>query len=192
MLWHSDFIKRKKGCPMPNNKVFNTISMPIYSLQTNTYTSPAVEEDASAAAAAAGISFWLPTGNVSVGGSANLLLQITNPSGSGKTVSINQISGGSSASASLILYSGGTITGGTTPTPSNSRLGTATTSIVTTKQLTGTLTGSPTTLYSTFVTAGLYNLVFQGGLVVPVNQTLTVSLGVGSLTGSINLNWWEV
>lgn len=176
---------------MPNNKVFNSISMPIYSLQTNTYTSPAVEEDASAAAAAAGISFWLPTGNVSVAGSQNLLLQITNPSGSGKTVSMNGISGGSSASASLIVYSGGTITGGTTPVPINSRLGTATASVVTTRQATGTLTGSPTTLYSTFVTAGIYLLEFDGGLVVPANQTLTVSLGVGALTGSINLNWWE-
>ncbi|MDK8181478.1 hypothetical protein [Paenibacillus sp. UMB4589-SE434] len=177
---------------MPNNAVFNTTSTQLYALLTNTYTNPAVEEDASAAAAAAGVSFRLPTGNVSVGGSQNLLLQISNPSGSGKSVYMNNISGGSSASASLILYSGGSIAGGTAPSTINSNLGNATTSIVTTKQLTGTLGGTPTTLYSTFVTAGIYTFTFGGSIVVPPNQVFTVSLGVGALTGSINLNWWEV
>ncbi|MBD8498104.1 MULTISPECIES: hypothetical protein [Paenibacillus] len=177
---------------MPNQTVFNTSSMPLFTSMTNTYTNPGVGSSAAQAAASAGVGFRLTTASASVGGSQNLLLQITNPAASGKNIYLVDISGGTTAAATINVSSGGTIAGGTTPVPVNTRLGTATTSVVTTRQLSGTLGGTPTTFLTTYVTAGAYLLVFDGGLIVPANQVLTVSLGVGALTGSINLQWWEL
>ncbi|TVX89593.1 hypothetical protein [Paenibacillus agilis] len=176
---------------MPNKAVFNYSSMPLYTFMTNTYTGPGVLASAVQAAATAGVGFRLTTTSVSVAASSNLLLQITNPVASIRTVYLAEISGGTTAAATINVYSGGTIAGGTTPSPINTQLGSSTTSVVTTRQLIGTLGGTPTTFLSTSVTAGAFLFSFHGGIVVPANQVLTVSLGVGALTGSINLLWWE-
>lgn len=177
---------------MPNEAVFNTQSMPLYSLLTNTYLSPGIQTPLAAAAAAQGVSFRLTTGTTNIGNGQNLNLQITNPSGSGKTLYINQVTGGSSANASISLLSGATLTGGSTPTAINSNLGSATASIATTRQLSGTHTGTPTALLTSAITAGLFVLDFAGSIVVPPNQSFTAVLGPGVITCSINLNWWEL
>ncbi|UHA75563.1 hypothetical protein [Paenibacillus sp. 481] len=179
---------------MTNFAVFNNQPNPLYTFLTNTYTNPGVGSSTAQAAAQSGVAFTLTTTSISVPASQNLLIQITNPSGSGRTVYISHLVGGTSASATLTVLSGGTIAaaGSTTPVPVNRNLGSATTSVVTTRQNTGTLTGTPVTIYSNFLTAGVYGLSFGGSLIVPQNQTFTISLGVGALTGSINFAWWEL
>ncbi|BFH63320.1 MULTISPECIES: hypothetical protein [Paenibacillus] len=176
---------------MVNFKIFNKSSLPLYTQNVNTYTSPGIGSLPSSSAASAGASFTLTSGSVTVPISQNLLLQISNPAGSGKTVYASSISGGSTAAATVNVYSGGTITGGTTPTPQNNLFGSTITSIVTTHQNNGTLGGSPVLYINVPVTAGLYSISLNGSLVVPPGQTLTITLGTGALTGSINLSWWE-
>ncbi|MFD2703414.1 hypothetical protein ACFSVM_23545 [Paenibacillus shunpengii] len=177
---------------MTNYSVFNTANKPIYVQQTNTYVSPAIESMPDLSAASAGRLFTLTTGNVSAGGGANLLLQVVNPAASSRTLYLSQIIGGSTAAASLIVYNGGILTGGTTPVPVNNNFGSSVTSAVTTQQVTGTVTGSPVTLMNIPLTAGAYNIQLRGSVIIPPGRSVTISIGPGSLTGSINLTWWEV
>ncbi|AZN38665.1 hypothetical protein [Paenibacillus albus] len=176
---------------MNNYNIFNTEHNPIYMQQNNAYTSPGVIEGPEADAAKNGILYILNTGSTSVGSGSSLLLQATNPSGSGKKLYISRIAGGTTAAATLTVASAGTITGGTTPTPFNALFGSSKTSIATTKQNTGTLGGTPTTCFVTPLTAGLFDIAFAGSLIVQENRTISVTLGTGSLTGAINLTWWE-
>ncbi len=176
---------------MANFKIFNKSNRPLYTQSVNNYTSPRIGSLPDSGAAAAGASFMLTTGSVSVPASQSLLLQIGNPAGSGKTIYVAGIAGGSSAAGAVNLYSGGIITGGTTPVPSNNRFGSANASVVSTRQHTGQLGGGPVLYMNMPITAGLYNINVDGALVVPPGQTLTVTLGTGALTASINLSWWE-
>lgn len=176
---------------MTNNSVFNNENSPVYMLTNNGYVSPVIISPTEYNASTNQRLFCLSTGNVSVGSGASLLLQIANPNGSGRTVYLSRVAGGASNTVTLTVASGGTITGGTTPTPVNAYLGSATTSIVTTKQNTGTLGGTPTSFF-TAMAADIYVVEFNGSIIVPANQTLTVTAGTGSVTASLNLMWWEV
>ena len=176
---------------MNNYNVFNTEHNPVYMQQNNVFTSPGINGAPELDAAKSGFLFILSTGSVAVGSGSSLLLQAANPAGSGKKLYISRISGGTTAAATLTVASGGTITGGTTPTPFNALFGSATTSVATTKQNTGTLGGTPTTALTMQITSGMYLIDFGGGLIVQANQTISVTLGTAALTGSINLTWWE-
>ncbi|QHW32451.1 hypothetical protein GZH47_17625 [Paenibacillus rhizovicinus] len=176
---------------MNNYNVFNTEHNPVYMQQNNNFTSPGINGLPELDAAKSGFLFILTSGSVAAGSGSSLLLQVTNSNGSGKKLYISGITGGTTAAATLTVLSGGTITGGTTPTPINALFGSATTSVVTTKQNTGTLGGTPTTVMAMQLTAGMYNVELSGGLIVQANQTLSLTLGTGALTGSINLTWWE-
>ncbi|MFC5403511.1 hypothetical protein [Cohnella soli] len=176
---------------MTNYTIFNKSNNPLYTQLTNTYLVPAIEGTPGGDAAKSGAFFILTTGSVNVGGGNSLLLQITNPNGSGKTVYISGVMGGVSEAATITIEKNGTITGGTTPTPFNANFGSANTSIVTAKQNTGNLTGTPTTFTSVPLTAGMYELKFNGGIVVTANQTLSLTIGTGAITASANLTWWE-
>ncbi|MBM7566614.1 hypothetical protein [Paenibacillus sacheonensis] len=176
---------------MNNFNVFNTEHNPVYMQQNNVFTSPGINGIPELDAAKSGALFLLSTGSVAVGGGTSLLLQAANPSGSAKKLYLSRISGGASAAAALTVFSGGTITGGTTPAPVNALLGSATATVATTRQNAGTLGGTPTTVMAMQITAGMYVVDFGGGLIVQANQTLSVALGTGALTGSINLTWWE-
>ncbi|WP_127531229.1 hypothetical protein [Paenibacillus kobensis] len=176
---------------MTNHSVFNNENSPVYMLANNGYASPGIFSPSEYDAAANQRLFCLTTGNVSVGSGASLHLQITNPNASGRTVYVSRIAGGASNTITLTVYSGGTITGGTTPAPFNAFFGSSTTSVVTTRQNTGALGGSPTSFF-TAMAADLYVIDLNGSIIVPANQTLTVSAGTGSLTASLNLLWWEV
>ncbi|MWC27355.1 hypothetical protein [Paenibacillus sp. MMS18-CY102] len=175
---------------MTNYSVFNNENSPVYMQANNGYTAPAIVSPSEYDAAGNQRLFYLTTGNVSVGSGASLLLQITNPNGSGRTIYVSRIAGGASNSITLTVYSGGTITGGTTPAPVNGYLGSATATVVTTKQNTGTLGGGPVSIF-TAMASDLYVVDFEGAIIVPANQTLSVTVGTGSLTASINLVWWE-
>lgn len=176
---------------MTNYSIFNKSNSPLYTQSTNTYLIPAIESTPEGDAAKSGALYILSTGSVSVGAGSNLLLQITNPLASGKTIYVSNLIGGVTAAATVTIQKSGTITGGTTPTPFNANLGSANTSVVTTKQNTGTLGGSPTSFISVPVTASMYSLAFGGGIVVPANQTLSITVGTGALTASAILTWWE-
>ncbi|RAI99165.1 hypothetical protein DET54_103304 [Paenibacillus pabuli] len=176
---------------MTNSHVFNQSNGPLYTQLTNTFSAPGIESTPEGGAAAAGSSFTLTTGSVSVGAGLNLLLQVVNATGSGRTLYVSRISGGTTAAATLTVYSGGTITGATTTTPVNTLLGNANASVMTTRQNTGTLTGTFTSLVSIPLTAGIYMLNLNGSIIVPPGQTLTISVGTGSQTAAINLSWWE-
>ncbi|KOY14476.1 hypothetical protein [Paenibacillus xylanivorans] len=176
---------------MTNSNVFNQSNGPLYTQLTNTFSTPGIESTPEGGAAAAGSNFALTTSNVSIGAGLNLLLQVANSVGSGRTLYVSRISGGTTAAATLIVYSGGTITGGTTPTPVNTLLGNANTSVMTTRQINGTLTGTSTILLSIPLTAGIYMLSLNGSIIVPPGQTLTISTGTGAQTAAINLSWWE-
>lgn len=176
---------------MTNANVFNQSNGSLFTQLTNTFAAPGIGATPDTGAAAAGSFFALTTNNTILPTNQNLLLQIVNAAGSERTVRIASLSGGATAAATLVLYAGGTVVGGSTPTPVNTLLGNSNTSIVTARQNTGTLTGAPTSLLSIPLTAGLYALDLNGSIVVPPGQSLSISLGVGNQTGSINLFWWE-
>ncbi|RUS49101.1 hypothetical protein [Cohnella sp. AR92] len=177
---------------MTNYSVFNKSNSPLYTQSVNTFSSPAVEGSPDYDAAKSSSLYLLTTNNTTWSGGGNsLLLQVANGSGNTKSMYVSRIFGGATAASTFTLYSGGTITGGTTPTPFNTFFGSSSTSTMTTKQLSGTLGGTPTTLASIPFAAGLYSFDFEGGIVVPANHTLTVALGPGANTGSIQIIWWE-
>ncbi|MFS0872438.1 hypothetical protein [Paenibacillus xylanilyticus] len=176
-----------------NYNVFNQSNGPLFTQLTNTFSAPGIEASAESGAAAAGSFFALTTNNTAVPANQNLLLQILNAAGSGRTLRISRISGGTTAAATLVVYSGGTVStsGGSTPVPVNTLLGSTNASVVTTRQNTGTLGGAFTSLLSVPMTAGMYSLEFNGSIIVPPGQTLSVSVGTGNQTAAINLSWWE-
>ncbi|MCR8631014.1 hypothetical protein [Paenibacillus radicis (ex Xue et al. 2023)] len=176
---------------MTNYSIFNHANAPLYTNMTNTYANPGVETLPEGNAAISSLLFTLTTGGVSVSSGQSLLLQAANPAGSGKTLYLSKVMGGTTAAATLLFYSGGTITGGTTPVPVNSNFGSSNASIITSKQNTGSLTGTPTTVITLPITAGMYLVALGGAFVIPAGQTFTATLGTGALTGSINIIWWE-
>lgn len=179
---------------MTNYSVFNSEKYPLYILLNNRYSSPAIVAPPEEDAAASGRFFMVTSTSTTVGGGSNLLIQITNPNGSGRSLYISKVSGGISAAATINLYSGGTVTGGTTPTPFNMQLGNATTSVATARVVTGSgnVTGSPTLFYTSLLAAGMFEVVFTGGLIVPPNRSVAISVGTGVITAAANISWWEV
>lgn len=176
---------------MPNFFVFNNAGSPLFTQSTNTYTAPGVESLAESDAAKSGLLFTLASGISSVPSGQNLLVQVTNPGGSGKTMYISRIIGGITAAATLTIASGGTFTAAATPAPFNMNFGSATASSMTTKTANGTLGGSPVSFTAILAAAGQYTIGFGGGIVVPPGGVLTFSAGTGALNASANIMWWE-
>jgi hypothetical protein len=176
---------------LTNNSVFNQSNSPLYTQSTNTYLVPGIENGPAGDAAKSGAFYIFSSGSVSVGSGASLLIQVANPSGSGKTLYMNSLLGGVTGAATVNVLKGGTLTGGTTPTPFNANFGSSNTSVATARQNTGSLTGASTGFLAIPLTAGMYFIEFGGGIVVPANQTLSVTVGTGALTASAVLSWWE-
>ncbi|MFF2481208.1 hypothetical protein [Paenibacillus sp. NPDC058071] len=176
---------------MTNYSVFNRENRPLYTLLNNTYTSPAVVSPPEGSASAAGRLFTITSGSTSVGAGSNLLIQISNPNVSGRTLYVSSISGGISAAATINVYSSGTITGGTTPTPFNCQFGNSGTSVASARVTTGSVVGSPTLFLTSLLAAGQFTFPFTGGIVIPPNRSITISVGTGSITAAANIVWWE-
>lgn len=176
---------------MTNYAIFNKSNDPLYTQSTNTYLIPAIEGSAESDAAKSGQLYIVTSGSVAVGSGNSLLIQIANPSGSGRTAYLSSVTGGSTAAVTLTLFKGGTIASGTTPTPVNANFGSANTSVVTARYNTGALVGSPTTFASIQLTAGIFQVYFSGGVVIPANQTLSITAGTAAATSSVNITWWE-
>lgn len=176
---------------MTNSSVFNNQKVPLYMFINNSYSSPAVVSQPEGSAAISGELFIVTTASTSVASGSNLLIQITNPSGSGKSLYISGISGGISAAATINVYSGGTVSGGTTPTPFNSQFGSTVASIATARTSTGSVSGTPTLFYTALLAAGIFNLTFTGAVIVPPNRSIAISVGTGAITAAANIIWWE-
>ncbi|WP_336774821.1 hypothetical protein [Paenibacillus sp. MMO-58] len=176
---------------MTNYSVFNSENNPLYILLNNRYSSPAIVAPPEEDAAASGRFFMVTSASTAVGAGSNLLIQIFNPNGSGRSLYLSKISGGVSAAATVNLYSGGTVTGGTTPTPFNMQLGNTTTSVATSRVATGSVSGTPTLFYTTLLAAGLFEVAFAEGLIVAPNRSVTISVGTGAITAAANISWWE-
>ncbi|RKP47370.1 hypothetical protein D7Z26_24060 [Cohnella endophytica] len=192
---------------MPNDFVFDSSVQPVYTQMTNTYQTPGTIAPPDAGAAIAG-SQYNATATTSatlgiLGGSVIVTLQIANPSGSGKTLYVSQISGGtgillsllSSFSSTLTLIKGGTLSSPSTVTPVNGNFASANTSAMTARSSASAPTGGTTFLTLPLV-AGQFDMEQTGRLVVPPNQTLTVSLSAalsvaGTLSTNLNITWWE-
>ncbi|WP_042168869.1 hypothetical protein [Paenibacillus gorillae] len=176
---------------MPNFSVFNKANNPLYTQINNAYNNPAVVTTPDGSAAINGRLFMTTSASTAVTGGNNLLIQITNPNPSGRTLYVSQITGGISAAATLNVYSGGTTPGGTTPTPFNLNFGNASTSVATARVATGTVTGTPTLFLTALLAAGQFSFPFAGGIVVTPNRSITISVGTGAITAAANITWWE-
>jgi hypothetical protein len=176
---------------MTNNAVFNNENHPLYMMINNTYVDPASVSPPEGDASTSGRLYMVTTSTLAVSSGQNQLIQITNPNLSGKNLYISRISGGVSAAATLNLYSGGTVSGGTTPTPFNCYFGSALTSIASARTTAGSVTGTPTLFMSSPLAAGMFTIEFTGGIIVPPNRSITLSVGPGAISAGSNISWWE-
>ena len=141
---------------MTNYHVFDQLHDPIFTHQVNTFEDPGIEAGAEADAAKAGVLFAASFA-ASVPAGQNLLLQVANPPGSGRTMYVSRVFGSSSAAVTLALYRNGTFTGSAI-TPVNLNFGSANASAMTAQGGTGTLGGGPAVLLS---------LIFAGMALYP-------------------------
>lgn len=175
---------------MPNYNVINTEQDPLYVAQINTFRAPGIDTSQEWQAAVNGILFGA-TASGSPTSAQNLLLQISNPAASGKTLYLSRITGSISiAGATLTILRGGTFSG-ITVTPSNFNFGSANVSVMNVQRLAGTVAGSPVTLISAILAAGQFSGDYNGRIIVPPGNVLTTSIGLGAATASLNLGWWE-
>lgn len=177
---------------MPNDAVFNQSSQPLYTEQVNTYVAPGIDSFPEASAAMSGLLFGIPFTST-VTSSAPLVLQVSNPAGSGRTAYISQITASSATAAlTLTLLRNATVSG-TTVTPVNMNFGSAVTSMMAPVTSTAAPTGSPATLTSLLLAVGplLYNL--NGRIIVPPGNSLTITITIssGSSTATGGIYWWE-
>jgi hypothetical protein len=139
-----------------------------------------------------GLLFGLPfTSTVTT--SAPLVLQVSNPGGSGRTLYISQVTASSATAAlTLALLRNATVSG-TTATPVNMNFGSSVTSVMTARTSTAAPTGSPATLLSLLLAVGplIYNL--NGRIIVPPGNSLTISITIstGSSAATGGIYWWE-
>lgn len=193
---------------MPNYFVFDQSNSSFYGQLTNDYAEPGVMSPTDMDAAANNREFIVTASNSGslgiLGGTVIITLQISNPSGSGRTMYISSITGGinvslsllSSFSGSMTVYSGGTLTSPATLTPFSTKFGSGATSSMTARSSTSAPTGA-TTVMSYSLTPGMFTLPFAGSLIVPPNQTFTMNVSAslsvaGVMANSATVSYWEV
>jgi len=192
---------------MPNQSVFDSGAQPVYTKLTNTYQSPGTIAAPDAGAATSGSEYAATATNSAslgiLGGSVTIVLQIANPSGSGKTMYVSKIAGGtgvslsllSSFSATLAFAKGGTLSSPATVTPVNANFSSANTSAMTVRSSTSAASGA-TAFFSLPLVGGQVESDQGGAIVVPPNQSLTVTIAaslsvLGVLSATANVTWWE-
>lgn len=177
---------------MPNEAVFNQSSQPLYTEQVNTYTAPAIDSFPESDAALSGLLFAVPFAST-VTAAAPLVLQVSNPAGSGRTAYISRIAASTAASAvTLTLLRNATVAGSTT-TPVNFNFGSAATSAMIARTAAAAPTGSPATLMSVYLAPGPFIGEFNGRIIVPPGSslTITITISTGSSAATGNISWWE-
>jgi hypothetical protein len=128
--------------------------------------------------------------SASVPAAQNLLLQASNPPGSGKTMYISRVFGSSSSGVNLTLLKNGTFTGSPI-TPVNLNFGSANASSMTAQGATGTAGGSPTSILSLLLPQQPFILNLDGSIVIPPGSSLIVMIGTGTTNASAQIQWWE-
>ncbi|MBW4080917.1 hypothetical protein [Paenibacillus sp. S150] len=177
---------------MPNDAIFNQSTQPLYTEQVNTYLAPGIDTLPEAGAAQSGLLFAVPFTST-VTASAPLVLQISNPAGSGRTVYISRVTASSAAAGvTLALLRNATVSGSTV-TPVNFNFSSSVTSVMTARSSTAAPTGSPGTLMSLLLSTGPVIINLNGRIIVPPGNSLTLSLTVasGSIAGTGGISWWE-
>ncbi|MDF2927213.1 MAG: hypothetical protein K0R57_6127 [Paenibacillaceae bacterium] len=175
---------------MPNYNPFNREDDPLFAEQVNTYAAPGIEALQEWEAAVAGILYAANTSG-SITAAQNLLLQVTNPGGSGRTMYISRIAGSISISGATLTVSRGGTFSGSAVTPVNYNFGSGSVSSMTSQRLAGTLGGSPATLIASILSAGQFSSDYNGRIIVPPGSTISVAIGLGAATASANISWWE-
>lgn len=177
---------------MPNEAVFNQNNQPLYTEQVNTYIAPGIDTLPEAGAAMSGLLFGIPFAST-ITTSAPLVMQVSNPGGSGRTVYISRvIASTGTASVTLTLLRNATL-GGSVITPLNYNFGSAVTSVAAARTATAAPTGSPATLMSMLLATGPVIVDFDGRIILPPGNSLTVSVTIasGSTAATGNISWWE-
>lgn len=129
-----------------------------------------------------------------------LALQITNPADSGKTMYIDRVSGGLTATATVDILRNATFAAvGTTATPYNANWGAGDNSAMKAKYISQATdpTSGGTLLLSDSQASGPFEIGLGGRLIVPgttSDRQLYVRVTNGSVanTMSINIAWWEI
>jgi hypothetical protein len=177
---------------MPNDSVFNQSSQPLYTEQVNTYIAPGIDSAPEGGAAKAGLLFGIPFSST-VTTAAPLVLQVSNPAGSGRTLYVSRVtSSTATAAVTLTLLRNATV-GGTTITPINFNFGSALSSVMIARSSTTAATGGPATLVSLFLAVGPVIVDFTGQIVVPPGNSITASITIASGTSAATaaISWWE-
>ncbi|MEK3682840.1 hypothetical protein GC101_28740 [Paenibacillus sp. LMG 31459] len=177
---------------MPNDAVFNQNSQPLYTEQVNTYIAPGIDTLPEAGAAMSGLLFGFSFAST-VTTAAPLVMQVSNPGGSGRTVYISRvIASTGTAAVTLTLLRNATV-GGSIVTPVNYNFGSAVTSVTTARTATAAPTGSPATLMSLLLATGPVILDLDGRIILPPGSSLTISITIasGSTAATGNISWWE-
>ncbi|WNS43222.1 hypothetical protein [Paenibacillus sp. MMS20-IR301] len=176
---------------MPNDAIFNQNSQPLYTEQVNTYVAPAIDTLPEAGAAMSGLLFGVPFA-ATVTAAAPLVLQVANPGGSGRTVYISRVVGSTGAAAVTLTLLRNATVGGSTTAPVNYNFGSAVTSVTTARTAAAAPTGSPATIMSMLLAIGPVILDFDGRIIVPPGNSLTLTITASSSTAATgNISWWE-
>ncbi|WP_340025648.1 hypothetical protein MHI24_10855 [Paenibacillus sp. FSL K6-1096] len=177
---------------MPNEAVFNQNNQPLYTEQVNTYAAPGIGSLPEAGAAMSGLLFGIPFAST-VTTSAPLVIQVSNPGGSGRTLYISRVIGSSgTASVTLTLLRNATV-GGSVVTPLNYNFGSAVTSVAVARTAAAAPTGSPATLMSMLLPIGPVIIDLDGRIILPPGNSLTITITIasGSSAATGNISWWE-
>lgn len=177
---------------MPNDAMFNQNNQPLYTEQVNTYITPGIYSLPEADAAMSGLLFGIPFAST-VTASAPLVMQVSNPAGSGRTVYISRVIASTGTAAVTLTLLRNAAVGGSVTTPVNYNFGSALTSVTTARTATAAPTGSPATLMSLLQAIGPVVLEFDGSIILPPGNslTITVTIGSGSSAATGSICWWE-
>jgi hypothetical protein len=179
---------------MPNYKIINSETEPLYTQSTAiTYAASSSQQ---------GQVYTVNTSPQTVAASSFLTVQITNPSSSTRTVYVNTIFGGSTATINLsVLRNGSFAAAGTAVTPRNNNWAFADNSSCSSKYI---ITGSDPTsggtlLESLYQNNGNFYIPYAGQLIIPpraTNRFLCIRVENPSiLTATVALvgvSWWEI
>lgn len=175
---------------MANYSIFNQIENPLYTQQVNTYINPGINNTPEGGASIAGMLFGVNFSST-VTTAAPLVLQVTNPLGSGKNMYVSRVTGSSAGAVTLSVLKNGTVSG-TAVTKVNLNFGSTAVSVMTAQSATVAVTGAPVTVTSMLLSAGPFIIDYTGRIVVPPNNALTVTVTVtGSAVSTAGINWWE-
>ena len=172
-----------KPLTSPNELVYST-SLPFYGYY-----------------ARSGNVYTVSTGSLTISANGYLVVQLTNPANSGRTIYINRISGGATTNTTFDILKNATFSAAGTPlTPTNTNWSYADTSAITGKYL--SQSPDPTTggtlMMSIIQVGGPVVLDFDGMYIMPSSTTnrefyirlINNANQVNIL--SVNINWWEL